>query len=288
MRLSPFGLLDRWLAPGPTPSRVAWLPTFTYAHRGLHGGGRPENALSAFRAAVAAGLGIECDVQCSADGQAMVFHDWELERLTGEPGLVRARDARALGRIVVAGSSDRISTLPEVLAKVRGQVPVLIEIKSRRDVSFPPLCLAVRDALADYDGHAAVMSFDPRVVRWFARRARHLVRGLVVSEEHLGRGWRDRWRLHSALWHARAEFLAYDIRDLPSSFAEAQRRRGLPLLTWTVRTPELRARANEHADAPIAEGEGLAPLEVRTLTATPPLAAASEASTSPDMAEGFG
>ncbi len=59
------------------------------------------------------------------------------------------------------------------------------------------------------------------------------------------------------LWIARPDFLAYDIRDLPSGFAQSQRDRGLPLLTWTVRSPALRARARQFADAPIAEGEGI-------------------------------
>jgi glycerophosphoryl diester phosphodiesterase len=255
--LSPFALPDRLLARAPDPARIAWLAAATYAHRGLHGGGRIENSPSAFQAAVGAGLGIECDVQASGDGQAMVFHDWELDRLTHERGPVRARRAEEIGGLTLAGSSDRIWTLPELLAAVAGRAPLLIELKSRRKVPIGRLCLAVRDALAGYLGRAAVMSFDPRVVRWFARRAPGIVRGLVVTEEG-ARGFRGRWRRELALWHAGPEFLAYDVRDLPSAFASRQRARGLPLLTWTVRTPELRERARLHADAAIAEGAGLA------------------------------
>ena len=235
---------------------MGWLGAFAYAHRGLHDATRVENSPSAFRAAIAAGLGIECDVQASADGQAMVFHDWELDRLTAERGPLRARSAEALGRLALAGGEDRIWTLGELLAEIAGAVPLLVEIKSRRQVPIAPLCLAVRAALTGYGGRAAVMSFDPRVVRWFRRSAPALVRGLVVTEEGQ-RGLRGRCRRHLALWHARAEFLAYDVRDLPSRFAAAQRARGLPLLTWTVRTPALRERARLHADAPIAEGAGL-------------------------------
>ena len=58
-------------------------------------------------------------------------------------------------------------------------------------------------------------------------------------------------------WHARPDFLAYDIRDLPSRFASSQRKRGLPVATWTVRSPRQRAIAAEFADAPIAEVAGL-------------------------------
>jgi glycerophosphoryl diester phosphodiesterase len=256
MPSSPYGLLDQRLAPAPATERTGWLGTVTYAHRGLHGGGGIENSPSAFAAAIAAGLGIECDVQRSADGQAMVFHDWELDRLTADTGPVRARSARKLAALTLLGSSDHILSLAELLELVGGRVPLLIEIKSRQDVRFGALCLAVRNALERYQGPVAVMSFDPRVVRWFAVMAPRYVRGLVVSEEGEG-GARGAWRRHAALWHAQPEFLAYDVRDLPSGFAASQRLRGLPVLTWTVRTAELRRRAAEHADAAIAEGAGL-------------------------------
>ena len=98
------------------------------------------------------------------------------------------------------------------------------------------------------------MSFDPRVSRWVATHSSRTVRGLVVTEEN-ERGLLGRWRRHAALWHARPHFLAYDVRDLPSRFAAAQRRRGLPVLTWTVRSEELSTRASLNADAPIAECE---------------------------------
>lgn len=254
--MSPFALLDRWRAPAADPARVSWLTRTSYAHRGLHGAARVENSPSAFKAAVARGLGIECDVQRSRDGQAMVFHDWDLERLTGQHGPVRQRDAAALSRISLTGGDDTIWTLPELLAFVAGRVPVLVELKSRRDVDHTPLCRAVDRALADYGGKSAVMSFDPRVVRWFAAHAPRLVRGLVVTEEGR-RTLVARCRRHGALWHARPEFLAYDVRDLPSALAAAQRARGLPLLTWTVRSGELAERARLHADAAIAEGAGL-------------------------------
>ena len=237
----------------PDPARVGWLRGVTYAHRGLHGPGVVENSPSAFRAAIAAGLGIECDVQLSADGEAMVFHDWDLDRLTGESGLVRARTSQQLAALRLLGSEDGIWGLSDLLAEVAGRVPLLIEIKSRREVPYEPLCRAVRDALGGYRGSVAAMSFDPRTVRWFALQAPAVVRGLVVSEEHA-----TSMQRHYALSRARPDFLACDIRDLPSRFATAQRARGLPILTWTVKDHALLARALKYADAPIAEGEGLA------------------------------
>lgn len=259
MRLSLFALLDRWLAPAPQAERVSWLSKAVYAHRGLHLGGVPENSMSAFRGAIARGMGIECDVQLTADGRAMVFHDFELDRLTGERGPVAARTAAELSVLRLMGSEEQIPTLRQMLDLVAGRAPILIEIKSRRG-SFAPsekLCRAVAYDLQGYDGPHAIMSFDPRVVRWFADNAPHCLRGLVMTEEH-DRGLTGMIRRHLFLWRARPQFMAYDVRDLPSAFAAAQKARGLPLLTWTVRSAQLRERAALHADAPIAEGGGVA------------------------------
>lgn len=256
MRWSVFALFDKWRAGTPKPDKVAWLGQARYAHRGLHGPGRPENSPSAFAAAIAQGLGIECDVQRSSDGLAVVFHDFELERLTAETGPVGARTAAELGTLPLTGSADTIPSLRQLLDQVSGAVPLLIEIKSQSERRYSAICLAVRRVLEGYRGEHAIMSFDPRVVRWFANHSPLTVRGLVVTEED-AKALPGRIKRRLALWHARPDFLAYDIRDLPSRFAAAQRQRGLPLLTWTVRTPEHRARADEHADAPIAEGAGV-------------------------------
>lgn len=257
--MSPFALLDHWRAPPPKPAKVSWLGTAGYAHRGLHQPGVPENSLTAFREAIERGMGIECDVQRSGDGQAVVFHDYDLDRLTGETGPLNQRTAEELSRIELSGSGDRIPTLRRMLEEVAGRVPVLIEIKSKGG-SFKhsgALCQAVRRVLEGYPGPHAVMSFDPRAVRWFADRSPLTVRGLVVTEEN-AKALRGMIRRRLSLWAAKPDFLAYDIRDLPSRFAAGQRRRGLPVLTWTVRSPEHRERAALHADAPIAEGAGVA------------------------------
>lgn len=249
--------LDRLLAPAPDPARVGWLRDFEYAHRGLHSDSVGENSPAGFAGAIARGMGIECDVQETRDGRAMVFHDWTLERLTGETGPVAERDAAQLERLSLSIGGDVVPTLEDVLAQVGGQVPLLIEVKSKRGKNPSRLCRAVDKALRGYKGAVAVMSFDPRVPNWFKRHTPDLVRGLVMTETGKGEALGPLQR-RFALWHARPQFLAYDVRDLPSAFASEQRLRGFPLLTWTVRSPELRTVAALHADAPISEGAGLA------------------------------
>ena len=253
-----YALLDAWLIRPPEAGRVAWLREADYAHRGLHGPeDAPENSPTAFASAIAQGFGIECDVQRTSDGQAVVFHDFDLDRLTAESGAVIDRSAAQLGQIVLNGTSDGIPTLQSLLQQIGGRVPLLIEVKSRKGLRVVPLCLAVRRVLEGYRGLVAVMSFDPRVSRWFATHSRHVVHGLVVSERDKSRFIRA-LRTRITLWAARPEFVAWDVRDLPSKLAAKQRKRGLPLLTWTVRDDRLRQRAERYADAPIAEGEGIA------------------------------
>jgi glycerophosphoryl diester phosphodiesterase len=221
--------------------RVAALGAVPFAHRGLHDANVVENSLAAFDAALAAGRGIELDVQVSRDGEAVVFHDYDLDRLTASTGPVAARTAAELSAIGVP-------SLATALALIGGRAPLLIEVKSRsRRVAR--LCGAVRRALGGYEGPVGVMSFNPEVGRWFAGHAPDVLRGLVVSEEGK-RGLRGRIERRLSRLRSRADFLACDIRDLPSRFASGS---GLPVFTWTVRTEADRARAAAHADQIIFE-----------------------------------
>lgn len=232
-------------------SELDRLGAVPFAHRGLHGGGLVENGSGAIAAAMAQGHGVELDVQLSRDGEAMVFHDYELDRLTAAQGPVAERSAEQLQALSLRGSGERIPLLSQVLAAIAGRAPLLIEVKSP-DRKVVPLCEAVARALEGYRGPVGVMSFNPEVAAWFARNAPSVLRGLVVSESGR-RGVRGRILRPLALWRSKADFLAYDIRDLPSRFARAARRRGLPLYTWTVRGAADRERAAAHADQIIFE-----------------------------------
>jgi glycerophosphoryl diester phosphodiesterase len=184
----------------------------------------------------------------------------ELERLGAVPFAHRGLHGGALiensGGAVAAAvahgfGGEAMPRLAEALEIVGGRTPLLIEVKSP-DRQVARLCAAVARALGSYDGPVAVMSFNPEVGGWFSRRAANVLGGLVVTENGR-RGLRGRVERHWSLWRARADFLAYDVRDLPSSFAERARNRGLPVYTWTVRSEADRARAAAHADQIIFE-----------------------------------
>jgi glycerophosphoryl diester phosphodiesterase len=234
-----------------------WLTAWEYAHRGLHGAGVPENSLAAAKGAIARGMGIECDIQRSRDDHPMVFHDWDLARLTDEAGDTEHRTAGELEALRLLGTDQHPVRLATFLQQVAGQVPLLIEIKSMPGYDVEWTCASVAWVLDTYSGAVAVMSFDPIVPEWFAVNAPDVVRGLVGTDS-LENGFEGVWRSREAIARAQPDFLAIDVRDLHRPEAAAWRAGGMPLLTWTLRSPETRAIGLAHADALIAEGEGLA------------------------------
>nr|WP_298899433.1 glycerophosphodiester phosphodiesterase family protein [uncultured Altererythrobacter sp.] len=238
-------------------ARPDWLTRWEYAHRGLHGNGVPENSLKGAQLAIDAGLGVECDIQRSADDWPMVFHDWALDRLTEAGGQTEARTKDELQQLCYRGSEERIATLPDLLELVDGRVPLLIEIKSKPGYDVEWTCLYIDNYLRAYTGNCAVMSFDPRVVRWFRKHSPQTCVGLVMREDEHGYTQKA-WQRRMAYWIALPDFLAYHIEALPNDWVARLRRKGLPVLTWTANSPEMRRRALSRADALISEGEGLA------------------------------
>ena len=235
---------------------MGWLKEWTYAHRGLHSdGGAIENSPSAFRAAVQSGLGIECDIQRSRDGMAMVYHDWDFTRLLGRADAGETLDAADWRKLRYAGLEEGPFGLSDLLELIGGRVPLLIEIKSRLGYDVERSCEIVARTLEGYEGRHAVMSFDPRASRWLRTHSPQTIRGLVIRQDRHPDA-RTGIARHVALWIARPDFIAFDVRALPDPFAASLRAAGFPLLTWTVKTPQLRAIARAHADALITEGNG--------------------------------
>jgi glycerophosphoryl diester phosphodiesterase len=239
-----------------------WLTAQPVAHRGLHtnAAGIVENMASAFNAAIAGGFGIETDIQISADGEAMVHHDFALGRLTLGSRQLSAMTAAGLRDVPFKDTSDRMMTLGEMCDLVGGRVPMLVEIKSRFDGDTRLVKRAV-DVLRNYAGPVVVMSFDPDVVAAARELAPGLPRGIVAERHYVHDEWKDfddaKRRNLAFLLHAprtRPHFVAYQVKDLPSPGPWIARRLlGLPLLTWTVRTPEDRVRAARYADQMIFE-----------------------------------
>lgn len=235
------------------------------AHRALHDvtDARPENSRAAIRAAIAHGYGIEIDLQLSADGQAMVFHDYMLHRLTAETGPVRLRDAAGLSAIALKGGEEGIPTLPEVLSEVAGRVPLLIEIKDQDGAMGPdvgPLESACAEALGGYEGEAALMSFNPHSVRAMAGLMPDRAVGLTTSA-YKPLAWRPlsprrckELRDMPDFETCGASFISHEAADLGHPRVAELKARGVPVLCWTIKSAAQEAKARKVADNVTFEG----------------------------------
>lgn len=240
-----------------------WLTARPIAHRGLHdaSAGVIENTPSAFNAAVAANYAIETDVQITADGEAMVHHDFALGRLTLGSRRLAAMTAAGLKDVPFIATAERMITLSELCELVGGRVALLVEIKSRFD-GDRRLTQRVADVLANYAGPIAVQSFDPEVLVALREIAPDLTRGIVAERHYVDSEWRtltgSQKRSFAFLFHGlrtRPHFVAYHVNDLPSPGPfVAKHLFGRPLLAWTVRSAEDRSRAQRVADQMIFEG----------------------------------
>lgn len=238
-----------------------WLTARPIAHRALHGGALVENTLGAAAAAVTANYAIETDLQLSADGEMIVFHDDTLERLTTASGPVKARTSAELKSIAFKDSSERIPTLGELLTLVAGRTPLVLELKSAWD-GDDRLAARVAKQLESYAGPVAAMSFDPRMVEALRKYAPGLPRGIVAERYYRAAHWdKMPWLRKLALGNllhflsTRPHFVAYRVQNLPAiAPLLARHALGMPLLTWTVCTEAERRRARFWANQVIFEG----------------------------------
>ncbi|WP_298427081.1 glycerophosphodiester phosphodiesterase family protein [Rhodoblastus sp.] len=246
------------------PPRFApdWLVERPIAHRGLHDRecGIVENSRGAVRAAMLRGYAIECDLRLSRDGVVFVFHDDELDRLTDDSGAFAERDAVELARISLSGAGETIPSFAEWLAAIGGAVPVILELKSdfSGDLS---LAGAVAEVLAAYSGPAAIKSFDPALIAALRAVDAPWPLGIVAQDDYedpeFERLSPDQWRELARFTHARAtrpDFLSWRAMDLPTAVVELARAMAVPVMAWTIRSPQQAAAACRHADQIVFEG----------------------------------
>jgi glycerophosphoryl diester phosphodiesterase len=240
-----------------------WLTARPVAHRGLHDYARGivENMPGAVRSAVAANFSIEIDIQLTVDGEAMVHHDDELGRLTEGSGALRTKTADELKRVTFKNTSEKMMSLAELCALVAGRVPLVIEVKSHFD-GDRRLVRRMADVLSAYNGPAVGMSFDPDQVLALRDLIPSRPRGILAERHYTETDWPEATPYQRAAmtnlraaFRARPHFVAYLVDELPAIAPWIARNIfQCPLLTWTVRTPEQRARAAKYADQMIFEG----------------------------------
>ncbi len=258
-------ILNRIMTVVSPPQEKTWLTEFQYAHRGLHDEEVAENSLQAFRNAVEAEFAIELDVQLSKDGKIMVFHDRDLERMTGVSGRLKDRTYRELRNLRLKDTDQKIPTLEEALAVVDGKVPLLIEIKNRGMAG--ELERRLYNTLLDYEGKYAIQSFSPFSVRWFRRNAPHIYRGQLACNfwkcNEFSVSKIKRFLIANLLmiiqklgvnFICKPNFISYELHKVNSRLIKRLRRKGTPIFAWTVRNHEQYDDAKQYTDSVIFEG----------------------------------
>ena len=227
-----------------------------YAHRGVHGKGVPENSLAAFELACKSGYGIELDVQLSADGEVMVFHDYTLNRMTGIDKKLCELDAKSLCEISLLSTDQKIPTFREVLAKIDGRVPVLVELKGENfDTS---LCPKVAEILNEYKGKYCIESFNPLLVRQMRKLLPNAFCGLLYTNAVKEKGKASFINVAvSNMWLnflCKPMFIAYNecyrnafCVKVSTKFYKAYK------FVWTVRSGESLDTAHALGECPIFE-----------------------------------
>ncbi|AGT10330.1 glycerophosphodiester phosphodiesterase family protein [Paracoccus aminophilus] len=233
------------------------LLTMPVAHRGLHSPGVPENSLASFRAAIAAGYAIECDIQHTAEGTPIVFHDYDLSRMCGDEAFVADCALEELSEFRLLRTDEAIPTLAQMLKEVAGRVPLLIEIKDQ-DGRLGPNIGDLQDRVAEqlkaYSGPVAVMSFNPETVAAFHRAAPDIPVGLTTcaydADEWPMLDAEERAALATIKDYVRSGscFISHDRVDLDNPAVAALKAQGVPVLCWTIRSAEQEALARKTAD----------------------------------------
>lgn len=232
------------------------LRGWSYAHRGLHGNGRPENSMAAFRAALEGGYGIELDVHLLADGNLAVIHDSSLKRTTGKEGKVEDLTAGQLREYTLEGTDETIPAFSQVLELFAGKAPLIVELKAV-DNNHAALCEATCKMLDGYQGAYCIESFDPRCVLWLKKHRPDLIRG-QLAENFLKVKSNVPWILRFLLTHQlmnfilRPDFVAYKYADRknPGNFL-VRKLWGVQGVSWTLRS---------QAEYDIAKSEGYLPI----------------------------
>lgn len=234
-----------------------WLTQTPIAHRGLHhdNGVIPENSLAAFKGAIVEGYPIELDIQVTAGGQVIVFHDSDLERMCGLKKAIRDLGDEEIKGFFLKGGTEQIPLLTDVFKLVAGKVPLLIEIKSLNGVKNAKI--AILQLIRNYPGEIAIQSFDPFILYWFAKHIPIIARGQLAASftgervPFLAKVVLKNLWLNSL---SRPDFIAYNVADLPLKKVSYLRSKGFPVLGWTVRSELTQTQISPYCDNIIFEG----------------------------------
>ncbi|NCA67626.1 MAG: hypothetical protein EOM87_06140 [Clostridia bacterium] len=234
---------------------IDWLIDNPMTHRGVFDAEAPENSLKAFEKAVEKGYNIELDVQLTADGEIVVFHDTGLKRMCGKRRKISSLSIDNIKTYNLKNTAEKIPTLKEVLELVNGRVGLVIELKTI--IKHKALCEKLAEVMQGYEGKFSVHSFSIHAMRWVGRNRPEWIHGIVsMNFGKIGLvGLFGMWLTNIPFFdQIKPDYIFYHCGHLDSTLIRQSKLRGMKVLCWTVKTGEQLAVASVIADNYLCEG----------------------------------
>lgn len=202
------------------------------AHRGVHDNIKiPENSIKAFKKALNLGYPIELDVQLTKDNKLIVFHDFNLTRMTNETDYIQDMNCADIVNIKLLDTDEKIPTFEDVLKFVKGKVLLDIEIKNTDRIK--ETCDELVRELDGYDNYI-VKSFNPRIVKYLKSKYPGLEVGLLITDDNSNKIYDMILTSNFILRYCKPDFLAISKKLLEKKrFKELSKK--MPTLIWTIK-----------------------------------------------------
>ena len=231
--------------------KISWIKETPIAHRGLHTKDIPENSLSAFENALKNNYAIELDVQFTKDKEVVVFHDENLKRMTNDTRNIEDVNYDELKNLRLGNTNEIIPTLEEVLELVDSKVAILIEIKDCKD--YIELSEKTYEILKGYEGNYAIQSFNPFILEWYKNNASEVIRGQLsgtFTEGSESLNSFEKFVLKNMFlnFKSKPNYIGYELEGIPKSKLESLRKKGVPIIVWTVKNKEDMEKAYKYSD----------------------------------------
>lgn len=241
-------------------SDLNFLVSNLIAHRGYHSekDSIPENSIPAFIQAIENNYIIELDLHILKDGNVVVFHDDNLNRMAGVNKNIKDTTYDEIKDLKLKNTNNFIPLFKDVLNLVNGKVPIIIEFKY--DVKAGILEKATMDILKNYSGKFVVKSFSPLSILYIKKHYPNVVRGFLSSNMKSEKCFIKRWFLTSnfLLKFLNVDFLSYDINSLPDKMVKNFRKEHI-VLGWTVRNKDDFEKGKKYCDNLICENFDILP-----------------------------
>lgn len=232
---------------------TSWLRHNTFSHRGLHNEEYPENTTKSFINSIRHGYGIELDVQLTKDNEVIVFHDYNLERMTGYKKNVNELTYEQISRLSLLNTNEKIPLLKDVLKIINNKVSVLIELKI--SINYTKLCERVFEIVKEYNGQYSIQSFDPRVITWYEENANYIIRGQIVSYQiySMKNIFKNLFSKNILLKIGNnADYICHSLKGINNIIIVILRKK-MPIVSWTVKNKKEMKKAYKYSDSIIFE-----------------------------------